>query len=94
MFKIILPSIKFKVERWKYNEEYQIYVSSLGRFKNKHKKDIKMLIGSNGYCMVNTWKGLKAAHRLVLMTYKPLESMDNLTVDHLNHNKRNNELSN
>ena len=73
MFKIILPSIKFKDE---------------------HKKDIKMLIGSNGYCMVNTWKGLKAAHRLVLMTYKPLESMDNLTVDHLNHNKRNNELSN
>ena len=94
MFKIILPSIKFKVERWKYNEEYQIYVSSLGRFKDGHKKDIKMLIGSNGYCMVNTWKGLKAAHRLVLMTYKPLESMDNLTVDHLNHNKRNNELSN
>lgn len=94
MFKIILPSIKFKVERWKYNEEYQIYVSSLGRFKDEHKKDIKMLIGSNGYCMVNTWKGLKAAHRLVLMTYKPLESMDNLTVDHLNHNKRNNELSN
>ena len=94
MFKIILPSIKFKVERWKYNEEYQIYVSSLGKFKDEHKKDIKMLIGSNGYCMVNTWKGLKAAHRLVLMTYKPLESMDNLTVDHLNHNKRNNELSN
>ena len=94
MFKIILPSIKFKVERWKYNEEYQIYVSSLGRFKDEHKKDIKILIGSNGYCMVNTWKGLKAAHRLVLMTYKPLESMDNLTVDHLNHNKRNNELSN
>ena len=94
MFKIILPSIKFKVERWKYNEEYQIYVSSLGRFKDEHKKDIKMLIGSNGYCMVNTWKGLKAAHRLVLMTYKPLKSMDNLTVDHLNHNKRNNELSN
>ena len=94
MFKIILPSIKFKIERWKYNEEYQIYVSSLGRFKDEHKKDIKMLIGSNGYCMINTWKGLKAAHRLVLMTYKPLESMDNLTVDHLNHNKRNNELSN
>ena len=44
MFKIILPSIKLKVERWKYNEEYKIYVSSLGRFKNKNKKDIKLLI--------------------------------------------------
>lgn len=94
MFKIILPSIKFKIERWKYNEEYKIYVSSLGRFKNENKEDIKLLIGSNGYCVVNTWKGFKAAHRLVLMTYKPLASMDNLTVDHLNHNKRNNELSN
>ena len=94
MFKIILPKLNFKIERWKYNEEYQIYVSSLGRFKNKQKKDIKILISSNGYCMVSTWKGLKAAHRLVLMTYKPIESMDNLTVDHLNHNKRNNELSN
>ena len=41
MFKIILPSIKFKIERWKYNEEYQIYVSSLGRFKDEHKKILK-----------------------------------------------------
>jgi len=94
MFKIILPSIKFKIERWKYNEEYKVYVSTLGNFKDENKKNIKLLIGSNGYCMINTWKGFKAAHRLVLMTYKPVEAMDILTVDHLNHNKRNNELSN
>jgi hypothetical protein len=34
------------------------------------------------------------AHRLVMLTWRPTPDAENLTVDHLDHNKRNNALSN
>ena len=37
---------------------------------------------------------MKSAHRLVLLTWKPIPNAEDLTVDHLDHNKRNNKLSN
>lgn len=89
---MILPKIHF--ERWKFNKEYQIYVSNMGHFKSKEKKDIKVLISPNGYCRVNTSKGIKSAHRLVLLTWRPINNSDKMTVDHLDHNKRNNALYN
>ena len=58
------------------------------KFNEHHKGYLKC-----GFYINGKYKQ-RFVHRLVLMTYKPLESMDNLTVDHLNHNKRNNELSN
>ena len=94
MFKIILPKINIKVERWKYNKNYKIYVSTFGNFKDENKKDIKILINSGGYCSIATKNGIKTAHRLVLETFKPVRDMENLTVDHLNHNKRDNSISN
>ena len=36
MFKIILPTINFKIERWKWNKEYRVYVSTLGHIKNEY----------------------------------------------------------
>ena len=48
----------------------------------------------NGYCMIKTPYGIKAAHRLVMLTFKPIPNAEDLTIDHLNHNKRCNELSN
>lgn len=69
MFNFILPSFKFKVERWKWNKEYRIYVSNLGNFKDEYKNNIPIMIGaSSGYCRVNTPYGIKTAHRLVLLT--------------------------
>lgn len=94
MFKIILPSLNIRVERWKYNKDFNIYVSSFGHFRDEHKKELKIKINSGGYCMIETWKGWKAVHRLVMMTFKPIKKMEELTIDHKNHNKRNNELSN
>lgn len=95
MCRFILPSISFKVERWKWNEEYRVYVSSLGHFKDEHKRNIPVKISSKtGYCNVMTACGFKVAHRLVLLTFRPIPNAEDLTVDHLNHNKRDNSLSN
>lgn len=92
--KFILPRFLVNIERWKWNNEYRIYVSNTGRFKDEYKKELPIKIGNTGYCYVKTYVGLKSAHRLVMMTWRPTRNMEDLTVDHLDHNKRNNTLSN
>ena len=96
MFKFILPRFLFKIEKWKWNPEYRIYVSNMGHFKNEHKQDLPIRIGKkNGYCGVIVPNfGFKYAHRLVMLTWKPIPDAENLTVDHLDHNKRNNAVDN
>lgn len=95
MCKIILPSLNLRIEKWKWNKEYRIFVSSLGNFKDEHKKNMPIRISSKtGYCMIETPYGIKQAHRLVLLTFKPIPNAESLTVDHKNHNKRDNNLSN
>lgn len=91
--KFILPRFLVNVERWKWNSEYRVYVSNTGRFKDEYKKELSFMVG-NGYCYVKTYVGLKSAHRLVMMTWRPTRDMENLTVDHLDHNTRNNALTN
>jgi hypothetical protein len=89
--------IHFSIERWRYNKEFEIYVSNKGHFRNREKKDIPIKIGNGGYCMVycggNIHKYL-SAHRVVMLTWRPTANAENLTVDHLDHNKRNNALEN
>ena len=93
----MLPTISLKIERWKFNKDYGIYVSTLGNFKDRHKRNLPIKIDQKGYCRIKTevpnspWK---QAHRLVMLTWKPIPDAENLTVDHLNHNKRDNSLSN
>lgn len=95
MCKIIFPKFNLKIERWKWNKEYRVYVSSLGRFKDEHKRNLPVKISSKtGYCNVETSCGYKVAHRLVLLTFRPIPNAEELTVDHLNHNKRDNSLDN
>lgn len=96
MFKFILPRFLFKVERWKWNPDYRIYVSNMGHFKNEHKQDLPIKINSkNGYCgvMVPNY-GFRNAHRMVMLTWRPIPDAENLTIDHLDHNKRNNAVDN
>ena len=85
-------NIHFTIERWKFNKEYNVYVSTQGRFKDKNKKEIfpAPCQGYLVFCFEEKWV---FAHRLVLMTWKPVEDTT-LTVDHINHNKRDNALSN
>jgi len=93
----MLPTISFRIERWKFNKDYGIYVSTLGSFKDRYKRRLPIKINENGYCCVKTevpsqpWK---LAHRIVMHTWKPIPDAENLTVDHLDHNKRNNSVKN
>lgn len=90
-------NIHFSIERWKWNADFGIYVSNKGRFRSRDKRDLPIKIGNGGYCMVycggNTHKYL-SAHRVVMLTWRPTANAENLTVDHLDHNKRNNALDN
>lgn len=93
----IFPTIKLNIERWKYNSTFELYVSNMGHVKNKSKADVAPKIMMNGYVVVHVggsnprWILL---HRLVMLTWKPTPEAEDLTVDHLDHNKRNNALSN
>ena len=92
--KFIFPQLIFNIEKWKWNEEYQVYVSTLGHFKDKNKKNLPVLVKNSGYLNVRTPVGIKSCHRLVLLTWRPIPNAEELTVDHLNHNKRDNSLNN
>lgn len=93
--KVILPRFLFKIERWKWNSDYRVYVSNLGHIKNEHKQDLPVHIDGNGYCRVHTeCCRYKSVHRLVMLTWRPIPNAEELTVDHLNHNKRDNSLEN
>lgn len=94
MFNFILPTFYFKVERWKWNSDYRVYVSNRGKFKDEHKKNLPIRINQKGYCSVYTSCGCKLAHRIVMLTWKPIPDAENLTIDHLNHNKRDNSVEN
>jgi hypothetical protein len=93
----IFPTIKLNIERWKYNSTFELYVSNMGHIKNKSKADVAPKIMQNGYVVIYVggssphWMLL---HRLVMLTWKPTPEAEDLTVDHLDHNKRNNALSN
>lgn len=97
MFKIHI-----EIERWKFNKRYNIYVSNMGNFKTKSKEEIKLMVQKGGYLMVplcNNQRGVTKyvpAHRIVMETWCPKQNMwkDKLTVDHLDHNKRNNKTKN
>jgi hypothetical protein len=96
MFKFILPKFILRVERWKWNKEYRIYVSNMGHFRDEHKRPIPVKINSSGYVVVPIGydHGYPSAHRIVMKTWRPTMGMEELSVDHLDHNKRNNALYN
>lgn len=94
MFKMILPKFIFEIERWKWNKEYRVYVSNMGHILDEHKKPLPILFGG-GYMTVRLNRNtLKPIHRLVLLTWRPIPNAEDLTIDHLDSNKRNNKLTN
>jgi hypothetical protein len=93
----ILPKFKIDIEKWKYNPNFEIFVSNKGHIKNRNKKDIAPKIGNDGYVKVFVYGSLNcymSLHRVVMLTWKPTPEAEELTVDHLDHNKRNNTLEN
>ena len=94
MCRFMFPNFKFNIERWRWNDEYRVYVSTAGRCKDEHKRLLPIKINTSGYCLVKTACGYRLVHRLVMRTWSPIPDAENLTVDHLDHNKRNNDLRN
>lgn len=95
MIRMMIPRVKVRFERWKYNKIYGIYVSNLGNFRDKRGIVIKPLVDpKSGYLTIKLKYGWEFAHRLVAFTWLPTEDMYHLTVDHKDHNKRNNEVRN
>ena len=93
----MFPTIKIDIERWKYNPTFELYVSNKGHIRNKSKADIAPKIMQNGYVVVYVYGSINCymlLHRVVMLTWKPTPEAEKLTVDHLDHNKRNNALSN
>lgn len=96
MCRFILPRFHFQIEKWKYNKEYNIFVSNLGNFKDAKGENLPIKISkSTGYCVVLTKdNGFLCCHRLILKTWKPIKNDKEMTVDHLDHNKRHNAVKN
>ncbi len=93
--RIIFPNIK--IERWKYNKTYEVYVSNMGHFRNKSGANIAPYTTTGGYLSVlclGSVPHFVLAHRLVMLTWRPTPEAEELTVDHLDHNKHNNSLDN
>ena len=87
--RFILPSLNLRMERWKWNEKHRVYVSTLGHFKDEYKQNLPIKIDHCGYVRVKTnVSATYPAHRLVMLTWRPIANSKILTVDHLNHNKR------
>lgn len=92
---MIFPTLHIEFEKWKFNKEYGVWVSNFGNFKDIHKRPIpKKVYQQNGYVAVKTKHGNRMAHRLVMYTWCPIEDREAFTVDHLDHNKRNNRVDN
>ena len=93
----MLPKLHLKWERWKYNKTFEVYVSTLGNIRNKSKAPIEPKINDKGYMVVpvgGSKPQFLRLHRLVLLTWRPTPEAEFLTVDHKNHNKRDNSLEN
>lgn len=66
-----------------------VYVSSFGRFKDKD-GNILSPTAKNNYIV---FRG-EPVHRLVMTIFKPVPGCAGMTVDHLDHNTRNNRVDN
>lgn len=91
----IMPRFFVNCERWKWNDDLRVYVSTHGHVKDEHKKNVAAKINNKGYFVVSLNNRLYSIHRLVLMTWRPLPNDGTpMTVDHLDSNRRNNHLDN
>lgn len=93
--RFILPRFFINCERWKWNNDLRVYVSTFGHVKDEHKRNIALKINSGGYFVARVNGKLISVHRLVLLTWRPLPNDgEPMTVDHLDSNRRNNHLDN
>jgi hypothetical protein len=93
----MLPTLHFSIEKWKWNDEWGVWVSTHGRFRDRLKRPMTLRLNGHGYYTLfvpDHKPALALAHRIVLKTWMPVENDEDLTVDHLDNNRRNICLSN
>ena len=92
----MLPTLKINVERWKWNEELRLWVSTEGRLRDESKDLIELMVNENGYLVFfnEARQVFTNVHRIVLETWRPRADMRELTVEHKDQNKRNPALRN
>ena len=92
----MLPSIKLYFERWAWNSQYKVWVSTEGRIKNEYKQIIEPMVDDRGYLTFfdEVTQTFHRVHRVVLETWRPRNDMRQLTVEHKDQNKRNPALKN
>lgn len=88
----MIGKLHFHIERWKWNKEYQMYVSTDGNLKDAGKVDIKPYLNGGGYFYVETPVGRRSVHKIVAETW--LGKKVGMTIDHKNSNKRDNSVRN
>lgn len=90
----IMPRFFASMERWKWNADLRLYVSTHGHFKDEHKRNKACKVRNNYFWIRANGKWLPA-HRVVLLTWRPLPvDGEPMTVDHLNSITRDNRLCN
>lgn len=90
----IMPRFFINCERWKWNADLRLYVSTHGHFKDEHKRNKACKVKNNYFWVHANGKWLPA-HRVVLLTWRPLPvDGEPMTVDHLNSITRDNRLCN
>lgn len=93
--RFILPRFFINCERWKWNDDLRVFVSTFGHVKDEHKKNVAPKINDSGYFVVRVKDKWISVHRLVLLTWRPIPNDgEPMTVDHLDSNRRNNRLDN
>ena len=95
-YQLLQDNSTLKDEDWKFNQKYGLFVSNLGRIKTTDKKFCSLHVNDKSYVTVSspTLQKPVSVHRVVAETFIPIDNMENLTVDHIDGNRQNNQVFN
>ena len=92
--------MKKLITKCKYNLKFNYYITDDGKvWSERTQKFLSFQYDKNGYVKVqmrstDNKSHRYSIHRLVLENFKPVENMENLQVNHIDGNKKNNNLTN
>ena len=92
--------MKKLITKCKYNLKFNYYITDDGKvWSERAQKYLSFQYDKNGYVKVqmrstDNKSHRYSIHRLVLENFKPVENMENLQVNHIDGNKKNNNLTN
>ena len=84
-----IPEIK---DYYTVTSEGEFFSDNSGKMKTRNRAGTEYQIIN--FSLINGKKKTYRAHRLVLMAFKPVDNMENLEVNHIDGNKKNNKLEN